>query len=105
MFSFYKISTLAIVAAISASALMSVGSVARAEETAAEPIVMAFAEISRTEARKIVKEQLKADGKRTLRVGNTVRGDGTWIVTVTTAQGTPVYKVEVDAVSGELSRA
>lgn len=107
MFSIYKVSTLAIVAAISASALMSIGSVARAEEptAASEPMVVAFAQVSRTEARRIVREQLKADGKRSLRVGETVKRKGTWIVTVTTIAGITVYKVKVDADSGELSRA
>lgn len=107
MFSIYKISTFAIVAAISASALMSLGSVASATETttAAEPMVMAAAQISRTDARQLVRAYLKEEGKRGLRVGSTVRGMGTWIVTVTSNQGMPVYKIIVDAVSGELSRA
>lgn len=107
MLSIYKMSSFAIAAAISASLLMSVSTVARAADTttAAEPMVLAASDISRTEAKKLVRAHLKSEGKRGFRVGNTVRRNGMWIVTVTNRDGIAVYKMTVDAASGELSRA
>lgn len=109
MFSIYKVSSLAVAAVVSASVLMSANAIAetpgsaQAQET---PMVLAAGDtISRSEARSMVRDQLKANGNRKLRVGSTSRSHGAWIVTVVTSQGTPAYKVRIDAVSGEMSRA
>lgn len=109
MFSIYKVGTFVAVAAISASVLMSTSSIAAAAqptEAEAAPMVVAFAQtVTRSEARRMVRDQLRADGNRKLRIGETSRGDGAWLVTVTTVHGTPAYTVRVDSVSGELSRS
>lgn len=89
MFSIYKVSSLAVVAAISASFLMSASSMAGT--------------LSGAEARELVREQLKAENIEGLRPLKTIEHDDSWVVTVITLQGDDVYKVRVDAVSGELS--
>lgn len=109
MFSIYKVGTFAAVAVISASVLMSTSSIAApAQPTEAEaaPMVVAFAQtVTKSEARRMVRDQLRADGNRKLRVGTTSRSNGAWLVTVTSVEGIPVYTVRVDSVSGELSRS
>lgn len=107
MFSIYKVSSFAIIAAISATVLMSTSSIAATTSKAeAAPMTIAFAEtISRNDARQMVRSQLKDNGKRHLRVGQTVKRKGSWIVSVNTASNIFLYKVKIDAVSGEMSRA
>ena len=110
MFSIYKISSFAIAAAISASLLLSVTSVATAAETSAAGVQAASveaaeAQISRREAKQIVKDYLKDSGKRGLRVSS-VRAQGDyWLVSVKTATGLPATTMKVDKNSGDVSRA
>lgn len=107
MFSNYKVSTIAIVAALSASVMMPASSMAATGNKAeAAPMVIAFADtVSRTEARAMVRDQLRSSGVRDLRLGQTKRRKGAWLVTVTTNAGIAVYVVKVDIASGEMSRA
>lgn len=112
MFSIYKISSFAIAAAISASLLLSVTSIATAAETSvaapgvqAASINEAKAQISRREAKQIVKDYLKDSGKKGLRVSS-VRAQGDyWMVSVKTATGLQATTMKVDKTSGDVSRA
>lgn len=107
MFSTYKVSGFAVAAAISASVLMSASSMAATTGTVqAAPMTIAFADtISRSEAREMVREQIANDTRKGLRLGKTTKRSGAWIVSVVSVQGIPVYKVRIDVVSGEMSRA
>ena len=110
MFSIYKIGSLAVAAAISASLLLSVTSVATAAETTAPMAVAkasqantAKAAVSRREAKQIVKDHLKDTGRQNLRV-TSVRTQGDyWLVSVKTATGLHAATMKVDKNSGELS--
>ena len=110
MFTIYKASTIAIVAAISTSLLLSVGSVAMAAETpvaAAEAPVPTIVNgaVSRGEARKIVNDYLKSSDKRNLRAGRT-NGDGEfWTVKISTPMGADAGEMKVNVNSGELSKS
>lgn len=112
MLSIYKMSSFAIAAAISASLLLSVASVATAAEpatatsgTQAPSTVAMKASISKSQAKQIVKDHLKDSGKRGLRVSS-VRAQGAfWLVSVKTATGLAAATMRVDKNSGELSRA
>lgn len=107
MFSIYKVSSFAVVAAISATVLMSTSSIAAATGTTeAAPMTTAFSDtISRSQAREMVREQIANDTRKGLRLGKTTKRNGAWVVSVVSVQGIPVYKVKIDVVSGEMSRA
>jgi aspartyl/asparaginyl beta-hydroxylase (cupin superfamily) len=111
MLSIYQVSKIAVVAAISTSMLLSVSSLASASEltanaeSAAPSTISAEAHITRSEARKIVNEYLKSNGKRNLRAGRT-SGDGEyWSVKIATPMGVDAGAMRVDRVSGELSKS
>lgn len=107
MFSIYKVSSFAIVAAISATVLMSTSSIAATQGTAeAAPMTVAFADaITRSEARQMVRDQFANSTRKGLRLGHTSKRRGAWVVSVVSVEGVPVYKVKIDAVSGEMSRS
>lgn len=111
MFSIYQVSKIAVIAAVSTTMLLSVSSLASAAETtvgaesAAPSTISAEAQITRSDARKIVNDYLKSNGKRNLRAGRT-SGDGDhWVVKISTPMGVDAGTMRVDRVSGELSKS
>lgn len=109
MFTIYKAGTIAIVTAISTSLLLSVSSVAMAAEApvvaAAPATTIVQGAVSRGDARKIVNDYLKANGKRNMRAGRT-HGDGEfWTVKISTPMGVHAGEMKVNVNSGELSKS
>lgn len=95
----------AVVTAVGAAMVISVASItpASAADMAGQEMAASAGEISRGQAKKVVKEYLSQAGKSKYRVGTVRRASDNWIVKVTTRQGLHVGTYTVDLLTGELS--
>ena len=108
MFSIYKTSTIALVAIVATSMALSLSSVTSAQShqfvPTAEAATTGAVEVSRSDARSIVNEYLRDNGKRNLRAGRTHADGDYWVVKISTPMGVDAGALKVHRVSGELSK-
>lgn len=62
-------------------------------------------DVSRSEARRIVNNYLKKEGKKNLRAGKTTATDNYWVVEIKSPSGLVAGTMKVNRVSGELSKS
>lgn len=95
----------AVVTAVGAAMVISVASIAPASAapTANQELAASAGEISRGQAKQVVKEYLSQSGHSNYRVGTVRRSSDSWIVKVKTRQGLHVGTYTVDLLTGELS--
>ena len=108
MISLHKASSIVITFIVATSVVLSVSEVASAQTSPTLPVAQSQdeeqTEINRSEARRIVNDYLKANGKRNLRAGRTHAEGDYWIVKISTPAGVDAGVLRVHRVSGELSK-
>lgn len=109
MFSTTKTTSFAIAALIAASMATSLSSIAlaapsMAPDAATAQILAQKAEVTRSDARKIVNDYLKEKNKRNLAAGRTTADGDDWVVKIKTPSGLNVGTMRVNRFSGELSQ-